>query len=78
MKYHYAVMYGEQGKPSDPTYYRFETASGRDFFVSEPGRTGVQPQPEDAYFREAIKTSLKLRNMLWKNTKSGHAVGVKK
>lgn len=66
MKYHYAVMYGEKGKPHAPAYFRFQTALARNFFVWEPGRSGVELQPGDAFFREAVPWSRFLSNLRWR------------
>lgn len=71
MKYYYAVQYGLGGRPHDPTYFRFEVKSGRNYFVSEFGRTGPAPKPKDDYYREALPGSRALRQMIWRRKPSG-------
>jgi hypothetical protein len=78
MKYYYAVMFGAQGKPHEPTYYRFETLTGRDHFVREPGYSGPAQEPEDAYYREIVAGTQRLRKMGWRMTRSGYAAAIKK
>lgn len=70
MKYFYAVVYGEKGKPHDPSYVRFESQSARDYFVNEPGRTGPKQEPGDAYYREALRWSRKLAQMRWRRSRT--------